>query len=79
MEYKLIRDLGWNGRASQMLWCVGDHYVVTSAADVLYSGPETYVFAADSEGTITDWVELRGSFRGSFDHERAVRDYAASL
>jgi hypothetical protein len=50
-----------------------DHIVV-SAAIVQYSGPETYIFAADAEGKILDWTELPGSFKGSLNHARALRE-----
>jgi hypothetical protein len=48
-------------------------YVVVSAVDVPFSGPETYIFGADENGGITDWMELPGSFRGDLDHEEALK------
>lgn len=52
---------------------VTTEYVVVSATEV--SGePETYVFAADAEGNVSGWTELDGSFRGGYDHERALRN-----
>jgi hypothetical protein len=48
-----------------------DH-VIVSASVVPVSGPETYIFPADSEGNILDWAELEGSFRGDLDHTRAL-------
>lgn len=59
---------------------VGDYvkvpyeHVWVSAAVVPWSGPETYVFGCTPEGTVLDWVELDGSFRGGLDHVRALRD-----
>ena len=50
-----------------------DH-VIVSAIDVPDSGPETYIFAADQHGKVTNWGELEGSFQGGLDHERALRD-----
>ncbi len=47
-------------------------YVLVSAAIVAMSGPETYIFPSDSEGNVTSWLELRGSFRGDLDHARAL-------
>lgn len=47
-------------------------YVVVSAAVVPFSGPETYIFPADAEGNVTDYLELDGSYRGALDHERAL-------
>lgn len=61
--------------SSKILWKAeppldGHEYVITSAMDVEYSGPETYVFASDKHGEITDWCELRGSFRGELNHKK---------
>lgn len=47
-------------------------YVVVSATMVYPLGPETYIFAADSKGQVTDWGELPGSFRGALDHRAAL-------
>lgn len=49
-------------------------YVAVSAADVPYSGPETYIFGADENGEIADWADLHGSFRGALDHAQALRN-----
>ncbi len=54
-----------------------DH-IVTSAASVPYSGPETYVFAATPGGVIKCWTELPGSFRGDLDHDRALVGFLAA-
>ena len=50
------------------------NYVVTSAANVPFSGPETYLFPADKDGKIINWLELEGSFRGDLDHQQAIRN-----
>jgi hypothetical protein len=47
-------------------------YVWVSAANVMFTGPETYIFACDAEGKVTDWGELEGSFRGGLDHAKAL-------
>ncbi len=49
-------------------------YVVVSSIVAPYSGPETYIFAADETGKIVEWMELEGSFRGEPDHGRALRN-----
>lgn len=49
-------------------------YVVTSATNIPFSGPETYIFASDSVGHVTCWGELPGSFQGGLDHEEAIRN-----
>ena len=62
-----------NGR--QILWEVtpkidGHKYVVTSASNIEFTGPETYMFAADEKGNIVDWCELPASYRGELDHKK---------
>ncbi len=52
----------------------GCEYVVVSGVNAMGTGPETYIFGADSKGKIRDWDELDGSFRGSIDHEQALQD-----
>lgn len=47
-------------------------YVIVSAVDVIFSGPETYIFPATPGGEIADWGELAGSFKGALDHEEAL-------
>ena len=47
--------------------------VVVSAVYALFSGPETYIFPGTVDGEVTDFGELAGSFRGSIDHEEALR------
>jgi hypothetical protein len=65
--YRLSEPLmDWDGNACG--------YVLVSACDVPYSGPETYIFRANANGDITDWSELEGSFRGGLDHAQALAD-----
>jgi len=59
----------------QILWEVlpridGHKYVITSASNVQFTGPETYMFASDENGNIVDWCELPGSYRGELDHKK---------
>lgn len=49
-----------------------EEHVVVSAV-VFADGLETYIFAADENGEITEWGELEGSFRGDLDHVRALK------
>lgn len=49
-------------------------YVITSAAVVFGSGPETYIFPADADGNVIDWGEMSGSIRGYLNHEMAIRE-----
>ena len=49
-------------------------YVWVSATVVPYDGgPETYIFACDAEGQVSDWGELPGSYKGGLDHDEALR------
>lgn len=48
-------------------------FVRVSATVVPYSGAETYIFPADSDGEVIDWSELDGSYRGGLDHAEALR------
>ena len=88
MKATLIKNLaGWKGDAR--LYRVDPpiqfnedrktNYVVVSAATVMFSGPETYIFPASSEGEILDWLELPGSFRGAMDHARALEGAGYSI
>ena len=52
----------------------GGGYVVVSAVDADFSGPETYIFASDEKGNVLDWTELDGSFRGEFNHKMALEN-----
>ena len=47
-------------------------WAVVSAAVVPYSGPETYIFEADSTGAVVDWGELPGSSKGTLQHAEAL-------
>ena len=50
------------------------NYVVVSEANIPYSGSETYIFPADKDGEVLSWLELKGSFRGELNHERALQN-----
>ena len=49
-------------------------YVVTSAANVVFSGSETYIFPCTEQGKVLDWGELDGSYKGGLDHEQAIEN-----
>lgn len=80
-----VKDLDNSTRgATRVLWLVGDgdvaHCVITSAVVAYDTGaPETYVFASDPDGNVTNWMDLPGSFRGDFDHDRAITGYVKAL
>ncbi len=50
----------------------GAQFVVVSAFDVPFSGPETYIFQADEDGEILNWSEMGGSFKGGLSHVDAL-------
>jgi len=52
----------------------GAEYVIVSAANVAFSGPETYIFPGGENGMPTSWGELDGSRRGSFTHDEVLED-----
>lgn len=79
MKIKKIREIrdtekGFDGgRLWQILWETEEGNFIVSSASVVQGEPETYLFPADPDGTIKDWLELDGSFKGDLDHERAIR------
>lgn len=52
----------------------GADFVFVSAVRVPFSGPETYIFAADGPDATdpSSWAELDGSYRGGLSHEHAL-------
>ena len=57
---------GWDGDDSYSL-------VVLSTAEGL-DGHETYIFPADENGQVTDWLELQGSQRDVTSHQQVLED-----
>jgi hypothetical protein len=53
----------------------GRHFVVSSVTAML-SGPETLVFEADTDGNVTDWLEVAGG-RG-MSRDEAIADLASN-
>ena len=47
-------------------------YVVVSAVVAFFQGPETYIFPANENGEVLDWMELDGSFKGGLNHGQAL-------
>ncbi len=54
-------------------------YVIVSGANVVFSGPETYIFPATPEGEFVSMGELDGSYRGGLDHYQALAGAGYSL
>ena len=48
-------------------------FVIVSAITVL-SLPETCIFPSNINGEVKEWLELRGSFKGEINHERALNN-----
>ena len=72
-----VDQLLWRVEPPMQGWDVDNRplvfdFVVTSATDAQFSGPETYIFGADKTGEVVDWLELPGSFKGSLDHDAAI-------
>ncbi len=84
---KYVRQIeGWNGDArlyrltpplaSEPL--ISDEpvcfyeYVVVSAVDAPFSGPETLIFGANEGGYVDDFGELPGSYTGGLSHYTAL-------
>jgi len=63
--WKLSEPIAENNKAKY-------EYVIVSAAEVPFSGPETYIFGSDKLGQISSWSELAGSYRGGMDHRKAI-------
>lgn len=68
--YKLSRPVpaGWDWDEDET---ETTRYVVVSA-NIVLGKPETYIFASDENGEITDWCEMPGSFKGGLDHQEAI-------
>ena len=47
---------------------------MVSATHVLFSGPETYIFPANEQGEVINWLELDGSYKGRLSHEKALNN-----
>lgn len=73
-----IKDLvGWTGHAS--LYKLdepldGHEYVIVSATNAMFTGPETYIFPSTEDGECEDFGELEGSFKGDLNHYTALRN-----
>lgn len=48
-------------------------FVIVSGVNAFETGLETYIFPSDKKGKPLNMTELRGSFRGSINHEKALR------
>jgi hypothetical protein len=65
------------GIGEKILWELcppleGYGFIITSAVINPYSGAETYIFPANSQGEMLGWLELKGSYRGGLSHSAAL-------
>ena len=52
----------------------GCKFVIVSATSLPFiGGCETFIFPASSEGEVTNWGELDGSYKGGMDHIEALK------
>lgn len=64
--YELSEPVEYNGGKTLFL--------VASATSAPFSGPETYLFPADSDGEVLNWGALPGSQRGTLDITQTLQD-----
>jgi hypothetical protein len=70
--YRLDPPMEWSDWSGDEVATVNAQFVWVHAANVPFSGPETYIFPCDSDGEVKDWAEMQGSFKGGMDLERAL-------
>ena len=69
------RDGTGEGRVYELTPPLDGHkYVWVSAVVAMFSGPETFIFASNRRGDVSDWEELPGSIKGVLDHEAALKE-----
>jgi len=81
-EAKFIKNVNPEANGKQKLYKLSvpieyeekqtTNYIVVSAANVMFSGIETYIFPSDKNGDILDWTELDGSKKGTISHEKVL-------
>lgn len=81
---KFLLDVSDNFSGRAELYSVeppleGHRHVVVSAVEAPFTGPETYIFGADSKGKVKQWGELDGSYRGGLEIGRALRNAGYSV
>lgn len=70
--WSLSEEVPYGFQKDDSVECNKTKYVATSATDVMLSGAETFIFPTDENGSVLDWSEMEGSFRGSLNHEQAI-------
>lgn len=54
-------------------------FVIVSSITAHYSGPETYIYESNESGEMVCWEEMRGSCRGTLEHEDALNNMGYEL
>lgn len=71
---RFIKDVSPRPDVDARLFLVNEtgEYLVVSAT-IAGGVPETFIFRATANGTVTNWNHMPGSYRGSMDHEYALK------
>ena len=70
-EVKQLDDWAFDARLYHLSQPYKGHdYVIASSVIAMFTGPETYLFAAHEDGEPKGFSELPGSYRGGMCHER---------
>ena len=72
--FKMSQPVEWEDWTPDGLRTREADYVVASAAIVLFTGPETYLFPSDPNGEPISWCELPGSYRGGLSIKTAIEN-----
>lgn len=72
--FKVVPPVPWGDNYDTERYTHKTTYIVVSAATVMFSGPETYIFPCDANGNVKDWGELAGSRQGHLNIDRAIKD-----
>lgn len=65
----------WRGDARLYADDNGTNLVVSAVVEPFGGSLETFIFQADTEGEVSSFLELPGSFRGALDHHKALRNH----
>lgn len=52
---------------------------ILSLAMIIDNIEKIHIFKSDEKGTILDFAELQGSYRGDLDHDFAIREHLKGL
>ena len=72
--YELSSEIGYDIDWETEEPAAHTRFVAVSAVNVPFSGIETYIFPADADGNVLNWLELDGSQKGTLSHAIAIRD-----